>query len=437
MYRLIGLITLMVGSIACTPQVSEEQHFVVVKDQGFELKGQPYYVVGTNFWYGPYLGMSGEMGDRARLLKELDDLKSFGVTNLRILAASEGAQHKNALQPSFQPDTSALNEALFVGLDFLLSEMAKREMKAVLFLNNFWEWSGGMNMYSEWYGEGKATNPSETGDWTTFMNHSAKFYQNKEAQNRFRFYIKTLITRKNTINGLYYYEDPTIMSWQLANEPRPGAGDYGHEQVNDWIQWIDETAAYIKQLAPNHLVSSGNEGTKGSLESMDYFIRAHQSKNIDYLTFHMWAKNWGWYQASDAEATFTRTLDSASKYLYDHLEVAKRLNKPLVMEEFGLARDQEVYDPKASTLYRDRYYTHVYAIIEKSIADGSPLVGSNFWAWGGDGKASSSDYAWKPGDNFTGDPPQEPQGLNSVFRSDSTTLQIIRKHAIKLKVIHE
>ncbi len=437
MYRLLGLVTMILFSVSCNHSAKQPQDFITVKGQQLELNGKPYYVVGTNFWYGPYLGMSGDLGDRPRLLKELDELKQLGVTNLRILAASEGATHKNALQPSFQPDTTTLNEELLVGLDFLLDEMAKREMKAVLFLNNFWEWSGGMNIYSEWYGEGKASNPSETGDWTTFMNHSAKFYQNKAAQKQFRAYLKTLITRKNTVNGVFYNNDPTIMSWQLANEPRPGAGEFGHQHVEAWITWIDETAAFIKQLAPKQLVSTGNEGSKGSLESMEYFVKAHESQHIDYLTFHMWAKNWGWYRANEAEATFTTTLDSASKYLKDHIEVAKKLNKPLVMEEFGLSRDLESYDPQQSTRYRDRYYAHVFMMIEESIRSGGPLVGSNFWAWGGYGNADSNEYAWKPGDPFTGDPPQEPQGLNSVFRSDSSTLQIIHNHALSLRTENE
>ena len=34
---------------------------------------------------------------------------------------------------------------------------------------------------------------------------------------------------------------------------------------------------------------------------------------------------------------------------------------------------------------------------------------------------------------FFGDPPQEPQGLNSVFDTDSSTLELIEKHAQKMK----
>ena len=37
------------------------------------------------------------------------------------------------------------------------------------------------------------------------------------------------------------------------------------------------------------------------------------------------------------------------------------------------------------------------------------------------------------GDPFTGDPPQEPQGFNSVFDTDTSTLNIISFYGQKMK----
>ncbi|MDB5910067.1 MAG: mannanase [Massilia sp.] len=44
---------------------------------------------------------------------------------------------------------------------------------------------------------------------------------------------------------------------------------------------------------------------------------------------------------------------------------------------------------------------------------------------------------WKPGDDFIGDPPQEEQGLHSVFDSDASTLAIIREHAQRLYALQK
>src|SRR5215216_701262 len=57
------------------------QDFVVVKNTGFEINGKPYHYLGTNFWYGLNLGSKGAGGNRDRLIRELDRLKTLGVTN--------------------------------------------------------------------------------------------------------------------------------------------------------------------------------------------------------------------------------------------------------------------------------------------------------------------------------------------------------------------
>jgi mannan endo-1,4-beta-mannosidase len=71
----------------------------------------------------------------------------------------------------------------------------------------------------------------------------------------------------------------------------------------------------------------------------------------------------------------------------------------------------------------------VFSLVEESMQSGSPLAGTNFWAWGGFAVSTRQGYTWMPGDPFMGDPPQEPQGLNSVFAGDTSTLDILKTHA--------
>ncbi len=284
-----------------------------------------------------------------------------------------------------------------------------------------------MSTYQGWFSNDTIVDPS-TGDWDGFMKNSARFYQSKKAQDAFLNYLKSVVNRVNTVTGIPYTEDPTIMSWQLANEPRPGSGDMSQEAVQAYYNWIHETAGFLKEWSPNHLVSTGSEGMMGSLESMEIFIKAHQSKHIDYLTFHMWAKNWGWIDPDDMAGTIGQAKENASDYIKTHVAVAREMNRPIVMEEFGFPRDDEKFAQDTPTSFRDDYYKTIFDLVEENDA----LAGTNFWSWGGFGEAQNEDYWWYEGDPFTGDPPQEPQGLNSVFTRDVSTLEIIKNHAQRI-----
>jgi len=76
----------------------------------------------------------------------------------------------------------------------------------------------------------------------------------------------------------------------------------------------------------------------------------------------------------------------------------------------------------------------MFSAVVDSAKSGGPFAGTNFWAWGGEGRAAHADFMMAAGDrNYVGDPPQEPQGRNSVFDSDASTLAVIRAHAARLR----
>ncbi|HMS39218.1 MAG TPA: hypothetical protein PKE69_03265, partial [Pyrinomonadaceae bacterium] len=108
-----------------------------------------------------------------------------------------------------------------------------------------------------------------------------------------------------------------------------------------------------------------------------------------------------------------------------HLKIAEKLNKPLVIEEFGLPRDAQSFDINSTTKLRDNYYSKVFAFLTRK----NNLAGANFWAFGGTARPIANQPFWKKGDDLMGDPPMEEQGLNSVFDTDKTTWAIINKYA--------
>src|SRR5690606_20292957 len=111
--------------------------------------------------------------------------------------------------------------------------------------------------------------------------------------------------------------------------------------------------------------------------------------------------------------------------ILQHIQVARRLGKPIVLEEFGIERDNADYRLLSTTVQRDRFFEEIFDLMERQMKLGFPIAGSNFWTWGGAGRSQHMDLIWKAGDPFTGDPPQEQQGLNSVFDVDRSTIKII------------
>lgn len=433
-YLLISVCVISFLFGACsTFKPGGETGFIKVNGTHFEQNGKYYYFTGTNLWYGCYLGASGKIGDRSRLIRELDNLKSLGITNLRILGASEESYIKNSLKPAIQKKPGVYDEDLLDGLDFLLAEMGKRGMYAVISLNNYWEWTGGMSQYNDWANGGGGIDPG-TNNYGNFMDYSASFYSNEKAKKLFINFVYSLITRTNKYTGNHYYDDPAIMAWQLANEPRPGRNAYWLEE---FYSWIKSTAQFIHDIDHNHLVTTGNEGLAGSLEDSTIFLTIHKTKYIDYITMHLWPKNWGWFDAKNIEKTYNVTEKNAINYINTHLAFARELNKPITMEEFGLPRDSEFCKVGTPTTARDRYFKKILGLIYDSAAAGSPIAGTNFWGWGGEGRGQNKDDIYKYGDPLLGDPFQEPQGLNSVFDADSSTIKVIKNNSEKMDLLNK
>ena len=410
---------------ACTTDVRDR--FYRVEDGQFTKDGKPYRFIGANMWYGALLASPGPGGDRQRLAAELDSLKAMGVTNLRVLVGAEGQEGTPyKVAPVLQPEPGVYDEALLQGLDWLMAELGRRDMSAVLYLNNTWEWSGGYGTYLEWAGAGKSPLPIPDG-WKAFSTFVSKFVTDDRAKSMFADHVRYIVSRTNSVTGVPYKDDPAIFSWQICNEPRCLSASDSVRAV--FSEWIWDVASLIKSVDPNHMVSTGSEGYYGCEADLALFEKIHSSPDIDYLNIHVWPYNWNWVE----KETLVDSLDAAVRmsewYIDMHLPVAERLRKPIVMEEFGYPRDGLGYSKDVPVTARDRYYSYMFGKVLSSAASGGMIAGANFWAWGGTADQSADKLWWKPGDDYCGDPAQEPQGFYSVYSSDESTLKIIRDAA--------
>lgn len=168
---------------------------------------------------------------------------------------------------------------------------------------------------------------------TNLGNHDL-FYTDGNCRNMYKNYISYFLNRKNSITGVIYKDDPTIMMWELANEPRCETDPSGAVLQN----WIDEIAGFIKNIDHNHLVSVGGEGWYNGLGTD--FIRNNQSSFVDICSLHL-LPNDNRMNEYDARA-----------WIEQHVRDAKQtVGKPVYTGEYGWKVDREAARSKEYLLH--------------------------------------------------------------------------------------
>lgn len=407
--------------------------FVRVEDDGnfYEDGNDKRYIVwGANYWEAMNLGAS-KTGDRKRLIADLDKMKEMGINNLRIICASEGPEYPQKPRIVLQPEPGVYNEDLFEGLDYALYQMKKRNMKAVMVLNNFWQWSGGFSQYVSWANNNSSiplppgypeNDPLAQNTWGEFIDYAASFYSCEKCNIWWKNHIKKVINRRNKFTGKFYRNDDTIFSWELGNEVRQN--DDGSKPVSD--EWISSTTKFIKSLDKNHMITMGSEAHPNF--GREIFIRENSHKELDYLTSHIWVQNWGYYDPKNStEANLQKAIDFCVNHLVETATWALHLGKPIIFEEYGMARDGfnglNEYDPNSPTTNRDKYFKaileEVYRLTDKQI-----YQGQNFWAYSGQGRPETS-IGEDHRDLYLGDPAHEHPGWYGVYDKDTSTQKLL------------
>ena len=250
-----------------------------------------------------------------------------------------------------------LSEGMLQSLDATLAVAAEAHVRVILTLVNNWEDYGGMDRWTVWrYGS---------------VNHD-QFYSDATIRGWYKALAQLLVNRVNTVNGRRYGDDPAIFAWELANEARSSSGAAAQLDA-----WMGEMSAYLKSIDFNHMVTTGIEGfysgtyagrnTDSWMSSNGQnFIANHQHAGIDFATIHIWPDNWGWDPIGNTAYAQSR----ASVYLGRHVDDATSiLGKPLLIEEFGIPRDNHgVGVGGGPTTKRDAFFS-LYASARKFRAD--------------------------------------------------------------------
>ncbi len=270
------------------------------------LNGQSFYFAGANQYYLFY--KSRKMIDEV-----LEDAARMGLTVMRTWAFCDGQYNEGFC---FQPHPRVYDEKTFRNLDYVIHKASTLGIRLILSFVNNWDDFGGMNAYVRWS--------------PTARNHD-DFYSDPETKAIYRDYLNYVLWRTNHISGLRYKDDPTIMMWELANEPR-----IDRARSHELYAWIDEMAAYIKSIDPNPLVTTGSEGD----EATD-FVATHSSPHIDIASFHLYPEHWGYDDAKTLHYIQKQTQSARQK-----------LGKPLFCGEMG-RRDRGTRDGKYQAWYNE------------------------------------------------------------------------------------
>ena len=198
-FTILTLMTVSCSLLRNNRRATEENGAIITTRGTSFVKGNtPYNYIGTNLWYASILASKGEGGNRERFCRELDFLRSIGVTNLRIAAGPDaGSDLANPAKPYLQEAPGVLNDTILEGLDFALAELEKRGMYAVIYLNNAWDWSGGFGFYLKECGYGDSPNTNVDGGYNRYVDYCANFAREPRALDMYYNYLRQIVSRRN------------------------------------------------------------------------------------------------------------------------------------------------------------------------------------------------------------------------------------------------
>ncbi|GAB2252322.1 hypothetical protein Droror1_Dr00005169 [Drosera rotundifolia] len=355
----LGTIIILIQLFSHLLQYTEAYNgFVRTKGTQLVLNGSPFYAHGFNAYWLMYV--ASDPSQRYKITNAFHEASSHGLVLARTWAFSDGGYRPLQYSPG------SYNEQMFEGLDFVIGEARKYGIKLILSLVNNYHNFGGKKQYVNW-----ARSQGQ------YLSSDDDFFSNSVVKGYYKNHIKTVLNRYNTVTGVVYKNDPTIMAWELMNEPRCTSDPSGRT-----IQaWITEMAALVKSIDRNHLLEVGLEGFYGAghpqgtslnlgMNIGTDFISNNQIQGIDFATVHSYPDQWLPSSNDQSQLSFL------SNWLNTHIQDAQNIiRKPILFTEFGKSSK----DPGYSTNQRDQVFATIYYKVYFSAKRGGAAAGGLFW----------------------------------------------------------
>jgi len=313
------------------------------------LCGQPFQVLGANLYYLQSYSVY-EAGNLRTVADGLDDAVRMSLPVVRTWAFNDSTDTSDTAV--IRPSPGTYLEPGLVGLDTVVAEAKKRGIRLIMTLTNYWDAYGGFPRYATWAGAAGADD----------------FYTNTTMQGYLKDYATTLAKRVNTLTGVAYQDEPTILAWEIANEMRcPSCAD-----TSAPLAAIDSLSQFLKTLFPNQLIADGGEGFDDTpanwgplsntypisgYERMS-FSKMAQLSALDMLSYHYYPDPNYW----NLDITDTSVVASdAQTWIDGHAALAQAGGKVAYWGELGVdnlvsstERDADrapIYDNWLSTFF--------------------------------------------------------------------------------------
>jgi len=255
------------------------------------------------------------------------------IPDLNVLRAAAFGSAAHDCLP-LQPKPGKYNETAFKRLDELVYQCGRHGVRLVLALTDNWDYNGGIPQYVKWWNEHDGGNRDPKHFFVKKSNNS----EFNRAVDWYTDYVEYVLERTNTITGVQYKNSPTIMVWELANEPRPSGTQnppYRTQDKQNFKQWVDHVYDYITNtIGTDQLVSTGMEGVPykpggtNRIEPSTFYIEVQ--KKVDVWSLHIWVDG-----EDDPGHDRKHGKDGGKKLIQTHAQTAEMNNMPMYIGEFG------------------------------------------------------------------------------------------------------
>ncbi|HKR02096.1 MAG TPA: cellulase family glycosylhydrolase [Pyrinomonadaceae bacterium] len=330
LFLLVALAALVAGAAlfffsGMTRERAARPGFVSTRGARFVVDGRPFRFTGAN------VSVMYRDEDRERMPETLREAARDGLRVVRVWAFGEGSEEEGIRavgndkddwprKHRFRPAPDRWNEDEFVHLDRVIAEAGRNNLRVQLCLTNWWRDTGGITQYLYWAGIKDAADDSAP--FGINMERAMLFYTNETTRRLYREHVEKIVTRRNTVTGILYRDDPTIFGYELMNEAQAPTGRWSERRA-----WVAEMSAYIKSLDPDHLVAPGTWGYRTSWERREW-LEEHRLPTIDYCDVHNYPR--------DDHDSFVESPTAFREFIDNRAAAAFSLNKPLLVGEFGM-----------------------------------------------------------------------------------------------------